>query len=106
MSQKKQIATRINNLLNRIDESLENHLDIRRELLRIQAQLNSPDNLEDIYGIRVYKGANFTEPTFGSERIIIKEEIKNDLEIESNLEIESDLEITGVYEYCSISDTQ
>lgn len=95
MSQKKQIATRINSLLNRFTELLENHLDIRREILRIQAQLNSPDILEDIHGIRVYKGADFCdldEPTFGTERIIIGEEIENDLEIESDSESDSESE--------------
>ena len=76
MNNTKQIATRISHLLDSITSLLENHLDIRRELLRIQAQLNSPDILEDINGIRVYKGSDYVDTTIEAEgKIVIGEEL-------------------------------
>jgi hypothetical protein len=88
MNRQKQIVTRINNLLECLAKLLENNLDIRRELLKIREEMNAPDSLEDIYGIRVYKGADFCRDE-SPERIIIGEEIEgledlDEEEIEEN----------------------
>lgn len=88
MNRQKQIVTRINNLLECLAKLLENNLDIRRELLKIREEMNAPDSLEDIYGIRVYKGADFCRDE-SSERIIIGEEIEGleDLDEEEREEV-------------------
>lgn len=81
----KQILTRINNLISHIEDLLENNLDIRRELVRIKTELFNPDVLEDINGIRVYKGACFTDEP---ERIKIGEEIDKETVFEEKEELD------------------
>ena len=71
MNHSKQILTRISNLLFLIENLIENNLDIRRELVRIQSELSNPDVLRDINGIKVYKGEDYIT----EEKIVIGEEI-------------------------------
>ena len=76
MNASKQILTRINNLISHIEDLLENNLDIRRELVRIQSELSNPDVLRDINGIKVYKGSDYVDTTIEvDERIVIGEEL-------------------------------
>jgi len=77
MNNTQRIKLRIYNLLDDIENLLVNNTKIQSELFKVLRDLDgqspSQTELEDILGIKVYLGSNFTD----NKKIIIGEEVKS-----------------------------